>query len=220
LPIVERLSDLTHLEIVMTEVTPSAVAELQRERPNLNIVYSRALPEGHHWTNPAWQRVADLGGFVRNEYPGGTSFILDGCSVTNDDLQQILDNPGAGCRVFCIRNARLSSSQLLVDCGYANVLNLTGTKIDNRALKRLGTGGDHVRYLTLRDTRVTDEGLRHLNGMRLVHLDLRDTKVSDAGIAQLQGLTSLKLLRLQGTNITRTGVRSLRRSMPETTIEF
>jgi hypothetical protein len=46
--------------------------------------------------------------------------------------------------------------------------------------------------LSASDTRVTDLGLAHLEGLkRLSSLDVHQTQVGDAGLAHLEGLTGL-----------------------------
>jgi hypothetical protein len=65
--------------------------------------------------------------------------------------------------------------------------------------------------INLDRTRVTDEGLRHIAGLRKLHrLNLAETRVTDAGLAHLRGLDELKLLGLRGTQVTDAGLDHLR----------
>jgi Leucine-rich repeat (LRR) protein len=67
----------------------------------------------------------------------------------------------------------------------------------------------------LSDTNVTDDGLKHLQGLtQLRTLDLSATNVTDAGLKHLQGLTELQILDLNGTKATGDGVKRLQRALP------
>ena len=55
----------------------------------------------------------------------------------------------------------------------------------------------------LRDTDVTDAGLKHLKGLsNLAWLNLDRTRITDAGLEHLEGLTNLVFLSLQSPEIT------------------
>jgi len=57
--------------------------------------------------------------------------------------------------------------------------------------------------LGLTKTRVADDGLRYLNGLRSMRrLYLSDTKITDDGLSQLDGMEHLEILDLSGTAIT------------------
>jgi hypothetical protein len=106
-------------------------------------------------------------------------------------------------------------------------------------------GKHNLRWLELRQTKITDEGIKHLRGTDLELLDLSTTKVGDAGLAnlgeldlpnlktlaleQLKGVTdegilhlsrfkSLEFLSVAGTKVTPTGMRHLKSRIPELTI--
>ncbi|HAB12366.1 MAG TPA: hypothetical protein DCE47_11830, partial [Planctomycetaceae bacterium] len=49
---------------------------------------------------------------------------------------------------------------------------------------------------------------------RLIVLNLSETRVSDQGLSFLEGLKSLKQLRLDGTRVTSDGVAPLRLALP------
>ena len=105
-------------------------------------------------------------------------------------------------------------------------------------------GKQNVRWLELRKTKVTDEGLRHLRGMDLEELDLSITHIGDAGLAALgeldfpglktlalehlnvtdEGIShlahfkSLEFLSIAGTKVTKAGIKHLQAKIPECTI--
>ena len=106
-------------------------------------------------------------------------------------------------------------------------------------------GKHNLRWLELRKTKITDEGLKHLRGTDLELLDLSTTKIGDAGLANLgdldlpnlktlaleqltnvtdEGISrlarfkSLEFLSVAGTKVTPTGIRHLKNKLPELTI--
>ena len=47
-------------------------------------------------------------------------------------------------------------------------------------------------------------------------LYLNDTDISDAGLMHVRGLTSLDVLKIDGTNVTKQGIERLRKSLANT----
>ncbi|MHC5540237.1 leucine-rich repeat domain-containing protein [Singulisphaera rosea] len=101
---------------------------------------------------------------------------------------------------------------------------LNGKEISDEDLARLiRTYGDRIQGLDLRNTKVTNEGLRPLSGMtELRYLILGNDDVSgfpdlhwptspitDAGLIHLSGLPSLIDLRLNGLPVTDEGIASI-----------
>jgi hypothetical protein len=74
--------------------------------------------------------------------------------------------------------------------------------------------------LKLNRVAISDAGLVHLKVLRnLKALDLSETAVTDAGLVQLRDMHNLETLRLYlCPGITRKGVNSLRRTLPNTSI--
>lgn len=92
-----------------------------------------------------------------------------------------------------LRNLRILSSRLtdagtkcLANMPYLHALNLNGSKVGDgtlHALRYLTGPGGELRSLELEETRVTDEGLRHLEGISTIDtLTLRYTEVTEAGL--------------------------------------
>jgi uncharacterized protein YjbI with pentapeptide repeats len=70
---------------------------------------------------------------------------------------------------------------------------------------------DDVVEVKLAASKVTDEGLLQLAGLRRLHtLDLSSTGVTDAGLVHLQEINNLQKLNLYGTKITGAGLAHLR----------
>ena len=112
-----------------------------------------------------------------------------------------------------IDNAQLDSLQPLSKQLFA--LNLARTKVTDDGLKDL-EGLSNLRRLHLENTKVSDAGLAHLKGLsNLEYLNLYGTQVTDAGLAELAGLKNLKSLYLWQTKVTPAGVERLKQALPK-----
>ncbi len=68
--------------------------------------------------------------------------------------------------------------------------------------------------LSLDSTGITDDGLKHLSGLKnLQYLYLDSTSVTDAGMKHLTGLTELRVLSAPN-QITQAGIDELKQAMP------
>ena len=83
---------------------------------------------------------------------------------------------------------------------------LLGEQGSDRELAHVGRLSQ-LKYLSLNRSRVTDAGLRSLEGLtHLEELSLRETAVTDPGLVHLRRLAQLKQLDLSLTEITSTGL--------------
>ena len=116
-------------------------------------------------------------------------------------------------------------------------LHLSGSKITDAGLVHLRKL-PNLYYLTLQEVAITDDGLRHLEGLgieelalpmtqisdrgiihlarmpALVRLNLALTGVTDAAIPDLAKLKNLRALCLSGTSVSDAGCRKLRNALP------
>lgn len=77
-------------------------------------------------------------------------------------------------------------------------------------LLALAPVSQHVKWVDIARTKVTDSGLVHLKKMtNLTRLHLENTQVTDAGIAHLAGLPNLEYLNLYGTQVSDAGLAKL-----------
>ncbi|MDB5174523.1 MAG: ribonuclease inhibitor [Phycisphaerales bacterium] len=98
-------------------------------------------------------------------------------------------------------------------------LNLANTKVTDGGLKAL-EGMKNLHRLHLEKTAITDGGLPHLKGLAsLEYLNLYNTAVTDAGLAQLEGLKGLKNLYLWQSKVTDAGAEGLKKSLPTLSID-
>ena len=78
---------------------------------------------------------------------------------------------------------------------------VASTETTNAGLFHIGKMSS-LRSLDLAHTRITDDGLRHLVGLKITELDVRGTGISDRGVAYLAQLPELSELYLPETAIT------------------
>jgi hypothetical protein len=66
-------------------------------------------------------------------------------------------------------------------------------------------------WLNLANTKITDDGLRHLSGIKsLTRLHLEKTQIGDAGLAHLKELDKLEYLNLYGTQVSDAGLEHIK----------
>lgn len=91
--------------------------------------------------------------------------------------------------------------------------------VDNATLSKVAERQDLV-MVSVRGTKITDEGLVHLNGLKeLSQLNVADTSVTDNGLRHLETMISLRKLNLEDTRVTQAGVAQLRLALPEVEVE-
>jgi hypothetical protein len=95
------------------------------------------------------------------------------------------------------------------------VLNLGRTKVTDDGLKAV-EGLKNLRKLHLENTHIGDAGLSHLKSLTtLEYLNLYGTQVTDSGLSELEGLKNLKSLYLWQTKVTPEGVEKLKKALPK-----
>jgi DNA-binding response OmpR family regulator len=91
-------------------------------------------------------------------------------------------------------------------------LDLLSTPINDQELETLLASLQDLRFLSLAETRIGDEGLAHLASLtRLQELHLDHTDVTDEGLKQLGSLPNLEILDLKGTRVTDAGLAEIGR---------
>ena len=73
--------------------------------------------------------------------------------------------------------------------------------------------------LTLDKTAVNDDSLASLSGLKLLTLDLRNTPITDKGLKHLEKIPSLGTIYLSGTKVSQAGIESLHGAVPKCRIE-
>lgn len=102
---------------------------------------------------------------------------------------------------------------------HLQVLALSGTRTAADGLRHVARCGANLERLELGRTRVTDDGLSHLGGLRrLTALDLSDTAVTGDGLRHLAGLTELRILTVARTPLAGVGLEHIGRLSGVTTL--
>ncbi len=98
-------------------------------------------------------------------------------------------------------------------------LTLNRTQVTDNGLTHLA-GCRMLLWLSLAECAITDDGLKNLAAAAppLQQLILVETDVTDAGLAHLTQMTTLTLLRVGGTKVTRAGVQALQVKLPNCAI--
>ncbi len=82
---------------------------------------------------------------------------------------------------------------------------LAGEKVNDTHIENLSAIGNVI-WLNLANTKITDDGLKHLAGMKLKKLHLEKTQIGDEGLAHLKDQVELEYLNLYGTKVTDKGL--------------
>lgn len=77
----------------------------------------------------------------------------------------------------------------------------TAEKVDNEDLKILKAHALKIRGLSIRETKVTDEGLEHIVGLPLIFLSLRNSEITDGAARYVKQIKSLEQLDVYETGI-------------------
>ena len=79
----------------------------------------------------------------------------------------------------------------------------SGDNLTSEQLKSLESAAEHITWLSLAQTNITDEGLAIVAKFNnLTRLQLEKTNISDIGVAKLSSLQHLEALNLYGTKVT------------------
>ncbi|MCB0325486.1 MAG: hypothetical protein KDD69_18015, partial [Bdellovibrionales bacterium] len=94
--------------------------------------------------------------------------------------------------------------------GYGGGLDLSNTEVEDADLAQLtGSAFRGVRWLNLRGTAVSDDGLKHLKPLPLRTLVLESTEIDGRGFTELKGLP-LKMLILEDTKLEESNLAKLK----------
>jgi hypothetical protein len=98
----------------------------------------------------------------------------------------------------------------IANMSHLHSLSLNYSPISDAFLEHVLSRLQQLRLLELKYTKITDSGLRHLQGLKqLQTLDLSNTNISDAGLRHLTNLKQIEDLNLNDTQITDKGLKYL-----------
>lgn len=119
---------------------------------------------------------------------------------------------------FSLADTTLGASQLnslLKAKEHIVWLNLSGSDITDEGLKTIGQL-EHLIRLRLDQTAITEAGLQHLTGLQhLEYLNVYGTQVGDGLIEPIKAMPKLKKLFLWQTNVSPEAVQQLQQALPE-----
>ena len=82
-------------------------------------------------------------------------------------------------------------------------IKFSGDNLTSEQLKSLEPAAEHITWLSLAQTNITDEGLITVAKFKnLTRLQLEKTNISDVGVAKLSSLEHLEALNLYDTKVT------------------
>lgn len=180
-----KLDALTSLQLSLTDVPAEKVEDLRRRMPKCQIAYDRAASR-------------ELCAAHVATWPGGKAFATlqrDGA------LPDTVTGPSW---VASYPPEPMHVTELSGEDGpFSNaVLN------DAESVTEL-------RYLNLRNARLTNDALGRLTGLKKLHTVILDqNRIDDLGLKHLEALDNLELLSLKGTRVTAAGVQSLLDKLP------
>ena len=180
-----KLDALTSLQLSMTDVPAEKVEDLRRRMPNCQIAHDRTSSREFCAAHVA-------------TWSGGKAFATlqrDGAlpdTVTGPSW--VADYPAGLMHVVELCGE---------DCPFSNaVLNEAESVTE-------------LRYLNLRNARLTNDALGQVTGLKKLHtLILDQNRIDDLGLKHLEALDNLELLSLKGTRVTAAGVQSLLDKLP------
>ncbi|MCA9200272.1 MAG: hypothetical protein KDA87_22185, partial [Planctomycetales bacterium] len=203
----EGLKHLKSLDMTGTNVTLNGVQRFKKAVPKCNVTVTFGLgvepndellfPPNHVPTATeinARLKELEINGEVKTDtsIPGSpiVSLRLWGCNLSDKSLLTLLE-------------AMPELQQLNLRRG------LVGDEFI------AGIGGKRIRTLSLRGTRVTDAGLKHLAKLpNLMALYLDETDITDKGLACLHEIKTLSDVSFDDTRTTRDGESKLREALP------
>ena len=99
-------------------------------------------------------------------------------------------------------------------------LNLSRTQVNDQAMGAVKKM-KHLTWLGLRNTKVTDSGVRQLGVLEFLrYLNLSGTEVTDRAVKDLSKMKDLKEIYLWDSKMTDSGVEALRKALPDAKVIF
>lgn len=178
----------------------SQLEAARRELQELNATKDRFLSNVGRSVQDALTEISSASAALRNSAaPSGSG---------GEELNQRLTRVNASAEnLLCLLENILEWPRVQL----GQKLDLLETEITDRELGYLLGSLDNLRFLSLAETRITDEGLEHLLALKsLQELHLDHTEITDQGLSLIAALHGLQVLDLKGTKITDAGIARLR----------
>jgi Leucine-rich repeat (LRR) protein len=135
-----------------------------------------------------------------------TAVDLSGCTLTNDELEQILT------RAQNIKHLDLSRTNVTDE----SLRQLWPTEDDTGTVRTRTSNLPNLKFLLLDDTNITDVGIRILaRHTELRGLSLRDTAITDEAALDLAKMPALERISLPGGTLSDGALERLEKALPE-----
>lgn len=203
----ESLEHLESLSLLGTKVSAKGVARFKRLRPSCNVYATFGLGEEASETLLFDEGYAPTAEEINARL---RELGIDG-EVATDGTQP--GKPIVSLRLFSTMLSDKVVLQLVNQMPKLAMLNLRRGMVGDELLR--GLEGKPIRYLSLQETRISDEGLPHLSGLSSLNtLILDGTNITDDGLAHLQALTGLTSVSLVDSRASRHGIERLKEALP------
>lgn len=142
--------------------------------------------------------------FASPEQPGATSSIKN-----KNGVAQLQDSRTSKSEI--LSGSSSATDRKPVRFNQDSVQDLNALKFDDVKVKTadLGSLDPKTKYLSLSDSTLTFDMIDTLSRMRLQALDLSKTNINDTDLKKIADIKTLRWLRLNHTNITRSGIANL-----------
>ncbi|QDU25403.1 Leucine Rich repeats (2 copies) [Anatilimnocola aggregata] len=172
---IATLPSLRSLQLLKCSISPEGAEKLSTLQNLHNLILTDAPI-----SDVAMERLST---FARLE-----TLDLRNCTFTSDSAVHL----GKLSRLkVLVLNSTTADDRLLESADFSRleVLSLNDCQISDRGLKQVIAGSLRLKYLLLRNTRVTDEGVEQLLDLPwLTHLDLRGTRITRQALATVESL--------------------------------
>lgn len=180
-----RLEALKILKLTMTDVPPEQAEALRRQLPNCQLTHDQT--PSRQWNAAHLATWHGGASFATLQREGAVPDIVTGSDWMRNYPREPLQVVELNAADCPLGNSLLSDVEFLPE----------------------------VRYLNLRNARLTSDGLSQLGGLKkLQTLILDQNRIDDAGLKHLEGLERLDALSLLGTRVTVAGVQTLLDKLP------
>jgi internalin A len=208
----ERLSKLKNLSLVHTKVTAEGLQRIQQALPNCTVRGTFGLgvtPKDVEWfPDDREPSVAMLNARFKELQMDGQASSKPG-------------TPGGAITELWLGSTTLSDRSMLdlvKRLPMLEQLNIRAGVVGDELLQGLA-GRDRLTFLSLNETRVTNDGLAHLAKLpSLRELYLGDTQITDDGLRHLYPLKNLKQVLIDNIRVSDEAFQQLKQALPKTSI--
>jgi Leucine-rich repeat (LRR) protein len=231
-PHLAELKNLENLSLNYTDVTDESLVHLQRlsKLKELELKGARISSEGAQRISQTLPNCKVLVIYGLGQEPTDVALFPVGHQPSADEINAKFKELGIDGQVWAdpsqpdkpivqlfLGQTTLSDAAVLKLISVMPLLDsitVRGALVGNEFVEGIGQLVD-LRYLEMKETRLTDDGLRHLSCLSgLRELVIEQAEITDEGVPFLAGLKQLRLLQLRDVRISEDGFERLRQALP------